>query len=131
MTGLFIDAHQHLFLAVESFFNPWHATMYSGAVFASGVIAVRSGGTTRARYHSGKQFPMGTRRAFSASRGLLLGGALDFAWHAIFGFEHQLDLLFSPPHLFLLTGLFFLITGPVRSALRRPDAATLSISCRC
>jgi hypothetical protein len=56
---------------------------------------------------------------------LLLGGALDFIWHAVFGFEHQLDLLLSPPHLFLLTGLFFLITGPVRSALRRPDAPNL------
>jgi hypothetical protein len=38
LTGLFIDAHQHLFLAVESFLNPWHMTMYSGAVFAAVVL---------------------------------------------------------------------------------------------
>ena len=65
------------------------------------------------------------RRASSASPRCSLGGALDFVWHSIFGFEHQLDLLLSPPHLFLLTGLFFLITGPVRSALRRPNAPNL------
>ena len=64
--------------------------------------------------------------------GLLVGGGLDFVWHGIFGFEHQLDLLLSPPHLFLLTGLFFLVTGPVRSALARPPRAQhRSISCRC
>ncbi len=57
--------------------------------------------------------------------GLLLGGALDLIWHAFFGFEHQLDLLLSPPHLFLLAGLFFLVTGPVRSALLRRDETNL------
>ena len=31
----------------------------------------------------------------------------------------------SPPHLFLLSGLFFLITGPVRSGLGRADAKNL------
>jgi hypothetical protein len=56
---------------------------------------------------------------------LILGGALDAAWHSVFGFEHQLDLLLSPPHLVLLTGLFFLVTGPVRSGLARPNAANL------
>ena len=40
VTGLFIDAHEHLFLAVESFLNPWHMTMYSGAVFAAVVLGV-------------------------------------------------------------------------------------------
>src|SRR5579863_4770844 len=125
MTGLFIDAHQHLFLAVESFLNPWHMTMYSGAVFAAAVLGVtiwrnypRAGSFWRA-------IPPGYSQSVVGVGVLLLGGALDFAWHATFGFEHQLDLLLSPPHLFLLTGLFFLITGPVRSALRRPDARNL------
>jgi hypothetical protein len=125
MTGLFIDAHQHLFLAVESFLNPWHMTMYSGAVFSAAVL-----GVAIARNYPGagsfwKAIPTGYVQSVFGVAGLLLGGALDFAWHSVFGFEHQLDLLMSPPHLFLLAGLFFLITGPVRSALRRPDAPTL------
>ncbi len=126
MTGLFIDAHQHLFLAVESFLNPWHATMYSGAVFAAAVLGV----TIWRNYKSGassfrKAIPDGYLQSVFGVAGLLLGGALDMVWHAVFGFEHQLDLLMSPPHLFLLTGLFFLITGPVRSALQRPNASRL------
>jgi hypothetical protein len=125
MTGLFIDAHQHLFLAVESFLNPWHMTMYSGAVFAAVVLGVV---IARNYQHAGsfwKAIPDGYVQSVFGVAGLLVGGALDFVWHAIFGFEHQLDLLLSPPHLFLLTGLFFLITGPVRSALRRPNASRL------
>jgi hypothetical protein len=125
MTGLFIDAHQHLFLAVESFFNPWHITMYSGAVFAAAVLGV----TIARNYHAAGSFwkavPAGYAQSVLGVAALLIGGALDFAWHSVFGFEHQFDLLVSPPHLFLLTGLFFLITGPVRSALRRPNAPNL------
>jgi hypothetical protein len=125
MTGLFIDAHQHLFLAVESFFNPWHMAMYSGAVFAAVVMGV----AVARNYQPGASFwravPDGYVQSIFGVGGLLLGGALDFVWHSIFGFEHQMDLLLSPPHLFLLSGLFFLITGPVRSALRRPSASKL------
>lgn len=125
MTGLFIDAHQHLFLAVESFLNPWHMTMYSGAVFAAAVLGV----TISRNYHRAGSFwkaiPAGYSQSVVGVAALLLGGALDFVWHAVFGFEHQLDLLLSPPHLFLLTGLFFLITGPVRSGLARPQAVRL------
>ncbi len=125
MTGLFIDAHQHLFLAVESFLNPWHITMYSGAVASAAVLATaiaRNYGRTGSFW---KAIPDGYVQSVFGVAALLLGGALDLVWHAVFGFEHQLDLLLSPPHLFLLTGLFFLITGPVRSALRRPDASSL------
>lgn len=125
MTGLFIDAHQHLFLAVESFLNPWHMTMYSGAVFAAIVLGVPIARNYKRAGSFWKALPDGYVQSVFGVAGLLLGGALDFAWHAVFGFEHQLDLLLSPPHLFLLTGLFFLITGPVRSALRRPDASSL------
>jgi hypothetical protein len=125
MTGLFIDAHQHLFLAVESFLNPWHLTMYSGALFAAAIMGVTiARGYARTRSFR-RAIPTGYLQSVFGVLGLLLGGGLDFVWHSVFGFEHQLDLLMSPPHLFLLAGLFFLITGPVRSALRRPDAPTL------
>jgi hypothetical protein len=125
MTGLFIDAHQHLFLAVESFLNPWHMTMYSGAVFGAIVLGAEIARNYRRTGSFWKAIPAGYVQSVFGVAGLLLGGALDFVWHAVFGFEHQLDLLLSPPHLFLLTGLFFFITGPVRSALRRPDARNL------
>lgn len=125
ITGLFIDAHQHLFLAVESFLNPWHMTMYSGAVFAAAVLGVTIWKNYAAAGSFWRAVPTGYAQSVFGVAALLAGGATDFAWHAVFGFEHQLDLLLSPPHLFLLTGLFFLITGPVRSALRRPQARRL------
>ncbi len=125
VTGLFIDAHQHLFLAVESFLNPWHMTMYSGAVFAAVVLAIEAAPNYRRTGSFWKALPPGYMQSAFGVAGLLLGGALDFVWHAVFGFEHQLDLLLSPPHLFLLTGLFFLITGPVRSGLLRRDEPNL------
>jgi hypothetical protein len=125
MTGLFIDAHQHLFLAVESFLNPWHLTMYSGAIFTAVIMGAAIARNYRRAGSFWKAIPPGYVQSVFGVAGLLLGGALDFVWHSIFGFEHQMDLLLSPPHLFLLSGLFFLITGPVRSALRRPDTPKL------
>jgi len=125
MTGLFFDAHQHLFLAVESFFNPWHMTMYSGAIFAAAVLGITIARNYRTTGSFWRAVPPGYLQSVFGVAALLLGGALDMVWHAVFGFEHQLDLLLSPPHLFLLTGLFFLITGPVRSALARPQAGNL------
>jgi hypothetical protein len=125
ITGLFIDAHQHLFLAVESFFNPWHMTMYSGAAFSAVVLGIAIARNYRAAGSFWKAIPSGYLPSVLGVAALLVGGALDFVWHSIFGFEHQLDLLLSPPHLFLLSGLFFLITGPVRSALGRPNTPNL------
>ncbi|MBV8067048.1 MAG: hypothetical protein JO113_03645 [Candidatus Eremiobacteraeota bacterium] len=125
MTGLFIDAHQHLFLSVESFLNPWHMTMYTGAVFAAVILAVTIAANYRRAGSLSRAIPEGYLQSVLGVAALLLGAALDFVWHSIFGFEHQMDLLLSPPHLFLLSGLFFLITGPVRSALRRPDTPKL------
>ena len=125
MTGLFIDAHQHLFMAVESFINPWHLTLYSGAVFAALVLCVTIARNYRQIGSFRKAIPFGYLQSVIGVAALLVGGALDALWHSVFGFEHQLDLLLSPPHLFLLTGLFFLITGPVRSGLARPEERTL------
>lgn len=125
MTGLFIDAHQHLFMAVESFINPWHLTLYSGAVFAAVVLCVTIAHNYRRAGSFWNAIPFGYKQSVVGVAALLVGGALDALWHSIFGFEHQLDLLLSPPHLFLLTGLFFLITGPVRSGLARSDAGSL------
>lgn len=125
MTGLFIDAHEHIFETIDTFLNPWHMVMYSGAAFAIVLLAITA---VRARRGTGsfwEAFPTGYAQSAAGAACLLIGGGLDAIWHAIFGFEHQLDLLLSPPHLFLLTGLFFLVTGPVRSALARPDETRL------
>ncbi len=125
MTGLFIDAHEHLLATVDTFLNPWHGVMYSGAAFSAAVLAVTTARNRRPGQSWWEAVPDSYRLSVVGVAGLLLGGALDSGWHAVFGFEHQLDLLLSPPHLILLTGLFFLAVGPVRSALARPPATRL------
>ncbi|MGA8535565.1 MAG: hypothetical protein WB615_15765 [Candidatus Tumulicola sp.] len=125
VTGLFIDAHQHLFETVDSFLNPWHLTMYGGAIFAAAALWTATNRNRRGGGSWWRAVPAGYRPSVAGVACLLLGGALDSIWHAVFGFEHQLDLLLSPPHLLLLTGLFFLAVGPVRSALARPAAGRL------
>jgi hypothetical protein len=121
LSGLFIDGHHHLFESVESFFNPWHALMYSGGVFAIAVLIWRALKNRRLGYPFWQAVPDGYQQSMVGVAFILVGGAADLAWHAFFGFEHQLDLLVSPPHLVLLTALFFVVTGPVRSAFARPD----------
>src|SRR5579871_1821696 len=82
MTGLFIDAHQHLFLAVESFLNPWHMTMYSGAVFAAAVMGVAIARNYQRAGSFWRAIPDGYVQSVFGVAGLLVGGALDFVWHA-------------------------------------------------
>ncbi len=132
MTGLFVDAHEHLFVAVDSFFNPWHVAMYSGGFFA-GIVMIGAIAQNYRRTGSVREaIPDGYALSVFGVAGLLAGGAADFVWHAFFGFEHQLDLLLSPPHLFLLSGLFFLDnrTGAQRARAAR-TRRICSTSFRC
>jgi hypothetical protein len=125
MTGLFIDAHEHLFETIDTFLNPWHLTLYSGGFAAAAVLVweIRRNAGPGGKFWD--SVPFGYKQSVIGVACLIIGGALDAIWHTIFGFEHQLDLLLSPPHLFLLSGLFFLVTGPVRSCLARPNATRL------
>ena len=121
ISGLFIDGHHHLFESVESFFNPWHAIMYSGGIFAVVVLLWTALKNRRGDYFFWNAVPDGYQQSMVGVAFIVIGGIADMIWHAFFGFEHQLDLLVSPPHLVLLAALFFLVTGPIRSALTRPD----------
>ena len=82
VTGLFIDAHEHLFLAVESFFNPWHLTMYSGGIFAAAVLGVTIARNSRRSGSFWRAIPFGYTQSVLGVAALLLGGALDAVWHA-------------------------------------------------
>ena len=136
MTGLFIDAHEHLFETVETFLNPWHVTMYTGAVFAAAVLAVATARCNRRPHEtfwpgaipSGYRYP-----SVAGVAGLIGGGALDFALACRFRIRASVgSSAQSASPAFALTGLFFLAVGPVRSALARPPGvAARRSSCRC
>ncbi len=121
ISGLFIDGHHHLFESVESFFNPWHAIIYGGGFFGIVVLTWTALRNRRAGYPLWYAVPEGYQQSLVGVAFIIIGGIADMIWHAFFGFEHQLDLLVSPPHLVLLAALFFVVTGPVRSAFSRAD----------
>jgi len=74
ITGLFVDAHQHLFLSVESFFNPWHVTMYTGAIFAAAVLGVTIARNYRSAGSFWKAIPQGYAGSVFGVVALLVGG---------------------------------------------------------
>jgi len=117
MAGTFADGHEHVYENVETFFNPYHAIIYSGGIFAFAVFVFTALRNVRRGYALSHAVP----RAYSY---WLFGGALfvlsglgDLTWHRIFGFEGGVDVLLSPPHLGLLTSGALLGLGPVRSAI--------------
>ena len=122
LIGIFIDVHAHNHGQVDNtFFTPWHFLLYSG-VLANGVML------GIAQYRNVGQGFAWTR---SLPKGYLLsqigvlifavGGAFDFVWHSLFGFEVNLEALLSPSHLLLALGGTLFLVGPLRSLWGRED----------
>jgi hypothetical protein len=55
-----------------------------------------------------------------------LGGVGDVFWHILFGFEVGIEPLLSPTHLVLALSGIFIMSGPLRAALRRSNSASRS-----
>ena len=81
--------------------------------------------TIGAAVRSGKRFRPATYKAPSALRDCCSAAPWILCGTRSSDSSINSICLLSPPHLFLLAGLFFLITGPVRSALLRRDEANL------
>ena len=94
---------------LDSFFTSAHIAMYAGLTVLGGWIGV----VFVKRQPRGKlnlsldAVPYGYGLALVALPLAALGGPGDFAWHAAYGFENQVDAPFSPTHqmLFLAGGL--------------------------
>ena len=50
-----------------------------------------------------------------------VGGIGDFIWHAIFGFEDQVNAFWSPPHQMLFLGGTLVVVAPLVSTWYRHD----------
>src|SRR5260221_154365 len=48
----------------------------------------------------------------------------DLFWHVLFGFEVGIEPLLSPTHLVLAMSGLFILSGPLRAALRRSSSAS-------
>ena len=116
--GVYLDAWAHLHIpGMATFFNPWHAVLYSG-VMAAGALAAWP------ERLAGRPRPDGYGLSLAGAVIFLGGGFFDMLWHLAFGIESDLEALFSPTHIVLGLGATLIITGPLRAAwqpLRRGD----------
>ncbi len=112
--GLMLDAWAHNNKPqLETFFTAWHAVFYSGFAAIAGWIAW----TSRRALRSGLQgIPIGYASATVAVAGFAVAGFGDVVWHTTFGIEQNIDILFSPTHLGLITAMLVIVTAPLRSA---------------
>jgi hypothetical protein len=112
--GLFLDAWAHNNVPrLETFFTPWHAVFYSGFMATAAWVVW----TARDR----RAIPRGYGPAVVAVFGFALAGLGDAAWHTIFGIEQNINILFSPTHLGLITAMLVIVTTPLRAAWSDPS----------
>ncbi|MFC4011309.1 hypothetical protein ACFOY2_29060 [Nonomuraea purpurea] len=120
--GLMIDAWAHTSRSeLETFFTPWHAVFYSGFVVVSGWICWQVWRNVRTGRQGLAAVPMGYLAGLLAIPAFAAFGFADLTWHTVLGIETELDILFSPSHLGLVTTMLLIITSPVRSAWSAPD----------
>lgn len=122
--GFYVDggAHQRG-LVDDSFFTPWHALLYSGAMavgLALGFTQLRNMSKGHALLRA---LPFGYFPALVGIGIFAIGGVFDLVWHTVFGFEVSMEALLSPSHLLLATGAFLFISAPFRAAWGRQEAA--------
>jgi hypothetical protein len=88
---------------LDTFFQPAHICMYAGLTVLGGwigLVFLRHQPKGRLEI-SMSAVPHGYGLALVALPLAALGGPGDFAWHAAYGFENQVDAPFSPTHQML------------------------------
>jgi hypothetical protein len=108
----------------DQFWSPPHVAMYAGLVALGIWIA-----TVLLRHQENHEvldislIPRGYGLAVIALPLAAISGPADFAWHAAYGFENQVDSTYSPSHQGLFISGAMLATIPAASAWKRPGNA--------
>jgi hypothetical protein len=106
---------------LDTFFQPAHICMYTGLTLLGGwigLVFLRHQPKGRLEL-SMKAVPHGYGLALIALPLAALGGPGDFAWHAAYGFENQVDAPFSPTHQMLFLSGALLGAIPLASMWAR------------
>ena len=123
VSGLHLDAWAHHQFEVETYFNTWHAVLYSG--FAA--IAIALVGSVLWNYRQTPVWqaavPAGYQLALLGIALFMVGGIGDMVWHLLFGIEDNLEALLSPTHLLLGLGGGLIVTAPLRAAWHQTKTA--------
>jgi len=114
VSGVYLDVWSHTRAAIESFFSPWHAILYSGwLVTALWVI------WPLARALREEHRPAAEAVDVLSVAGVVtfaMGGITDMLWHTAFGIELGFAVMLSPPHILIFVGLILIVSGPFRGA---------------
>ena len=120
--GMLFDGWAHVNQpALETFFTPYHAVLYSGfsALAAFLVFSAARMGQPLRRWPSA--LPRGYEWSLIGVVVFAVAGAGDILWHVGFGIEQDIEAAVSPTHLLLATGGVLMGAGPLRAALARRD----------
>lgn len=130
--GLYLDgwAHNNIAETIDSFFTPWHGVLYSGYAVTAAVLGVTYLSNIRKGYHWLRALSPEYMLSWLGAIIFGVAGNLDFIWHAIFGFEKDVEALVSPSHLILAVGGVMMMSGPLRAAWQKLDAQENKISVR-
>ncbi|MDB4889907.1 MAG: putative secreted protein [Gemmatimonadetes bacterium] len=125
--ALFLDGWRHNnMIGLDNFWALPHLLLYAGLSMLGLWIAIvllrhQKGGLRDLDWSA---VPYGYGLAFVALPLAALAGNADFKWHAVFGFENQIDSTYSPPHQLLFLAGTLLAAIPAASAWQRRGTAT-------
>jgi hypothetical protein len=119
--ALFMDGWRHNNLTgIDNFWSAAHILMYAGLTGTGVWIAI-----VLLRYQKGLDdldwslVPRGYGLAFIALPLAAIAGPADFMWHSAYGFENQIDSVYSPPHQGLFIAGALLAAIPAAAAWQR------------
>ncbi len=120
IVGLFVDGWAHNNLTeLETFWTPWHGLFYSGFGATAAWIVWMMRTRVLQGASPGDAVPPGYRSSIVGLGIFAAGGIGDAIWHTLLGIETDVDALFSPTHILLVTGIMLIVTGPIRSMSAR------------
>jgi hypothetical protein len=131
VTAMFFDGRNHNNVTgQESFWSTAHIALYSGLTVAAiwvGIVVLKHQLAAGADPLRGAvdlgAIPAGYGLTIVGFVLLGFGGAADFVWHAAYGFEVNLEAIYSPPHLVLTTGGFLVAATGIRAMWAKRDTA--------
>lgn len=131
VTAMFFDGRGHNNeVGQESFFSVAHLFLYGGMTvtglwiaYVVGQYQIKAGVLKDKKLIDLHAIPVGYGVAIIGLIILGIGGPTDFIWHEAYGFEVNVDAIYSPPHLCLFFGALLVSSTGIRAMWAKKDLA--------